>query len=240
MRLVICDGKKQNADSISMSITKYAENTNVIFNISQYSNAKDLLFNSDSYDVAIINVNLVLISGIELGKALKAINPNTFLIYISDDYDALDDAMSLGAIRYFVTPLEQNKIFNALDYIIKLMDSDMLSFHLNNQRKIRRINKSEIIYIEIQNRKTKIVTTKGTFYSRQSMKIWKEELLGPHFDTPHNSFIVNFDFIDEYNKNKNIILDDKYNISISRTKGFEFHKNYSKYLKNTNKFKTMV
>lgn len=34
MRLVICDGKKQNADSISMSITKYAENTNVIFNIS--------------------------------------------------------------------------------------------------------------------------------------------------------------------------------------------------------------
>lgn len=94
---------------------------------------------------------------------------------------------------------------------------------------MERINAKDIIYIEIENRKTKIVTMQKVYQSAEHINFWRERLTGSVFISPHKSFIINFNFVTAYQRDY-VVLDGKYRIPIARTKQTSLHKQFIRFM----------
>ena len=92
-----------------------------------------------------------------------------------------------------------------------------------------RISAENIVYVEIERRKTKIVTDKKEYYTTHTLDYFKERLVSSVFAQPHKSYIVNLNYITAYERT-GIVLDDKYKIPVSRSKQTEFHTAFIRFM----------
>ena len=169
------------------------------------------------------------INGITLGKILTKSIPYIKLIYTSSQAKSLDDSFDVQAVRYYKRPFTQARFFAGLREAIRRVDDETICFDFKDDNSMIRVCKNEILYIEIQSRKTRVVTQTNTYFSRHSMTFWKEHLHSVKFLVPHNSFLVNFDYILKYKRNQFIIMANGDTISIARGKGSDFNGKYTAY-----------
>ena len=57
-----------------------------------------------------------------------------------------------------------------------------------------RIYTNDIIYLEIEKKKTKIVTVDNIYYSNEKISVWKNRLNAISFVCPHSSYVANLDY----------------------------------------------
>lgn len=86
-----------------------------------------------------------------------------------------------------------------------------------------RIYTNDIIYLEIEKKKTKIVTVDNIYYSNEKISVWKNRLNAISFVCPHSSYIANLDYSIKHTRTLLVLakkdLDgniiEKYEISIA-------------------------
>lgn len=86
------------------------------------------------------------------------------------------------------------RLYKALDDAAELINNDIIFFYDVQSASDVRIYTNDIIFIEIEKKKTKIVTTNGTYYSNEKIAVWKNRLNGISFVCPHSSYIANLDY----------------------------------------------
>lgn len=93
---------------------------------------------------------------------------------------------------------------------------------------IYRINASDIIYINIENRKVHIHTYGKELISTEPFSIWKERLHYCFFASPHHSYIVNMQYISCFSKNTVTLVcrDKKYEAYVSSRKYKSFKNSF--------------
>lgn len=163
------------------------------------------------------------INGIDTGKELKRRNPHN-IIFVITSYDGyLDDAFNIRAFRFLSKPLNVVRLYKALDDASELINNDIIVFYDVNTSSDVRVYTNDIIYIEIEKKKTKIVTVNGTYYSNEKISVWKNRLNGISFVCPHSSYIANLDYSIKHTRTQLVLakrdLDgniiEKYEINIA-------------------------
>ncbi len=229
MKVLICNPDQKEAAHIEALVKAFGKKTLINLHTYIYDNPVDVAACGIRFDIAVIEVGMEEINGITLGKILTKSIPYIKLIYISSQAKSLDDSFDVQAVRYYKRPYTEARFFTGLKEAIKRVDSETVCFDFKDDGAKIRISKDEIIYIEIENRKTKVVTKKGTYYAGHSMTFWKEHLHSVKFLVPHNSFIINIDYIVKYKRNQFIVMSNGDTISISRAKGVPFNDRYEAY-----------
>ena len=86
------------------------------------------------------------------------------------------------------------------------------------------VSSRSIIYCETYKRKTRIVTTKGVYNSKEAFDYWKGKLESADFCSPHSSYIVNLNYVESFNRNSLTLAhgDMKQVVSIAQSKRQEF------------------
>lgn len=81
---------------------------------------------ADSFhpDIAIMDIHMPGINGIEAMREIRKTNDNLIIIVMSayDKFDYAKEAMSLGAIEYITKPMDRTKIVNALKKAMEMVD----------------------------------------------------------------------------------------------------------------------
>ena len=95
--------------------------------------------------------------------------------------------------------LDIKRLFAGLEKALELIDNTVISFMVKDSSTVYKISASDIIYVEILGRYTKVVTTGGEYMSNDSMNYWQEKLTATYFYLVHKSFIVNTNYITKYN-----------------------------------------
>ena len=168
------------------------------------------------------------INGIEVGRELQKANPDLVLIYVTAYNHYLDDALDLGITRFFDKPIDSQRFYEGMDKAISKIDNTELRFYLKDSNKgVVTVRSKDIIFVEIIGRKTKIHTKSHEYLSKDGIKVWKARLNKSYFEIPHNSYIINTNFITYYCKDY-IMLDYKYNIPIAFSKRSEFKRKFMK------------
>lgn len=226
MRIAICDDDIKYVKDVERHLKQYFSEHGLSLDLSKYNNGTDLLNSNINFDIVFLDIEMPNINGIELGKKLQKSNPNLILIYITAYNHYLDDALDLGITRFFDKPIDSKRFYRGLEKAIEKLDQTEVQIHLKNSKNgIEIVKMNDIIMVEIENRKTKIVTKNKVYHSNNGIKTWREKLNKSYFESPHNSFIVNANYITYFCKD-HIILDDKYNIPISYRKRAEFKKKF--------------
>lgn len=229
MRLAICDDDKNCLRDVKEHIEFFSKDTGINFEEYSFLTPKDLIASKIIFDIAILDVEMEGINGIKLGEYLRKENPHIILIYLTAHKKYLDDALNLNAVRFFEKPIDSHRFYRGLRDAIDRIDNSIIHFFLKDGKTTDIINAKDIMFIEIDIRKTKIVTLNKTYYSSEHLSFWKNNLRSTVFVIPHRSYIVNMNFITSY-KRESIIISNKYDIPISRNKQSYFYKEFARFM----------
>ncbi len=95
------------------------------------NNGKDGIekFIDISPDLIITDIMMPIMTGLEMAKELKEINPNIYIIILSafSDKDKLLNAIDVGVIKYFIKPFDPDELLEYIISISPLLGSDFIS-----------------------------------------------------------------------------------------------------------------
>ncbi len=206
MKIVICDDEQIYLNAIEVHINKYLIEHNLFADIYKYLGSNDLINNIAYFDIAFLDIEMNGENGLQLGRRLREINPDIILIYITAHNNYLDDALDLGSIRFFDKPINSQRFYKGVEAAInKFNDSNIRYYVSDGNNGVLSLKASDIIYIEIKGRKTKVFAKDKSYYSKKSIKDWEAELAKSFFVSPHKSFIINTKINRKLNPNVRII-----------------------------------
>lgn len=228
MNIAICDDETEYANDIRVHLNQYSSEYGLTFDIYDFNSGEEILASNTVFDIAFLDIEMDGINGIEVGRELQKANPDLVLIYVTAYNHYLDDALDLGITRFFDKPIDSQRFYEGMDKAISKIDNTELRFYLKDSNKgVVTVRSKDIIFVEIIGRKTKIHTKSHEYLSKDGIKIWKARLNKSYFEIPHNSYIINTNFITYYCKDY-IMLDYKYNIPIAFSKRSEFKRKFMK------------
>ncbi len=194
MNIAICDDDKSFRDLLEKHLRNYFNERSISLNFFQFGSGEELLDNQLLFDLVFLDVEMDHINGIDAGRELKRRNPHC-IIFVITSYDGyLDDAFKIRAFRFLSKPLNVVRLYKALDDAAELINNEMIVFYDVKTGSDVRIYTNDIIYLEIDKRKTKIVTVNGIYCSNEKINVWKKRLNGISFVCPHSSYIANLDY----------------------------------------------
>lgn len=194
MNIAICDDNREFRSFLEDSLRNYFDEKSVSLNIFQFESGEELLKNELLFDLVFLDVEMKDINGIETGKILKKRNPHNIIFVITSYNGYLDDAFKINAFRFLSKPLDVTRLYKALDDANDLLKNDIVVFNDMNTGEDVRVHTNDIILLEIDGRRTKVVAVNGTYLSKDKITDWKLRLNGISFVSPHSSYIVNLDY----------------------------------------------
>lgn len=193
MNIAICDDQKNFREQLENQLTNYYANTNISINICHFSSGEELISATTLFDLIFLDIQMKEVNGIDAGRELKSRNPYSIIFIITSYNGYLDDAFKINAFRFLSKPLDVLRLYKALDDAAELINNEIIVFHDMASKENMRIHANDIILVEIEKKKTKIVTVNGTHYSSENIAFWRNKLNGISFVCPHASYITNLD-----------------------------------------------
>lgn len=92
---------------------------------------------------------------------------------------------------------------------------------------------SSIIAVEARSRKVILHTTLRTFESIHNMHFWQELLPTNHFFQTHRSFIINFEYVTDFDHTLIHLANNQFTAYLTRRKYSAFKEAYLLYLEST-------
>lgn len=228
MVIAICDDEQEFINDIRKHLKQYSSEHGLTFEIYEFCSGADILSSKIVFDIAFLDIEMKDINGIEVGRKLQNENPDLVLIYVTAYNQYLDEALDLGITRFFDKPIDSQRFYEGMDRAVSKVDNTEIKFYLKDDNKgVVTVRRKDIIFVEIQGRKTEIHTKEHDYLSKDGIKVWKARLNKSYFEIPHNSYIINTNFITYFCK-EYVILDNKYTIPIAYSKRAEFKRKFMK------------
>lgn len=229
MKIAICDDEQIYIDNIVEHLDIFSAENNIDFEKSIFTSSANILASDIRFDIAVLDVEMDNINGIRLGEELRKKNPHIILIYVTAHRKYLDDALNLNAVRFFEKPLDPQRFYRGLHDAIQRIDNTSITFYLKDREVTERISVQDIIFVEIEKRKTKVVTRDKEYHSDYHISFWQDKLTSTIFISPHKSYIINFNYVTAYERNY-VILDERYKVNIARNKQADFYQKFMRFV----------
>ncbi|WP_455798485.1 LytR/AlgR family response regulator transcription factor [Clostridium butyricum] len=231
--IAICEDNAVQLEQIRNLFTQFSINENVKFNIYTFFTGEDLLAHDyNHYDIVVLDIKMGQLNGINVAKIIRKTNEHLKIIFIT----ALDiywpDGYNVNAFRYILKPLNENIFYNEIKNVIAAINKNKAFITIENNGSLKKILISNIKYLEIYNRKVIIHTNNSKNYTNSyKLKYWNEKLQPFGFANPHNSFLVNLNYVVELSKEKVTLIDGE-TIYVSQRKYKDFKKRFIDFLSN--------
>ena len=201
IKILICDDDKSYIADIQKHIEFFMEGKNIPVQYDIYDSGEPLLTSTEFYDMAFLDVEINGINGIDIGRVLKKNNENIVLFIVTAYDKYLDDALDLNVLRFLQKPINSQRFYAGLSQAIQRIDNSTVEVLVRGgDESIVTVPIQDILYVEIVDRKTKVVTKNQSYLSKQNIKFWQERLIASFFYQTHKSFIVNLKYVTSFHR----------------------------------------
>lgn len=177
--------------------------------------------NSQKIDLIFLDINMPEISGISFAKS---INKEIKIIFTTAYREYAIDGFDLHAVDYLLKPISFERLLNAVNNYfeihhkvspVKTQETTLNDFiFVRSDRRMKKVDFSEIIYVESYNDYLKIHCDNATIVTRETISNIEAKLPIQQFMRTHRSFIISIKRIDSFS-NEELVLHNK-SIPISR------------------------
>ena len=221
MNIALVDDVTEHLKLTQNMTEAYLKERKIAGDLSCFDNAKQLLehVQKDDYcpDIAILDIQMEEIDGIELARKLNEVIPACRIIFLTSYVAYASDVYETQHI-WFVLKKDAKDYFNrAMDKAISsLEEKQKSSLILKQGAKTILIPVNQILYLTKVGRKAQIFCTDGVYYDpHRPAELINEELKG-HFLHCHQGFWVNLDMVKELDHDEFILKGDV-KVPISRS-----------------------
>ena len=194
-------------------------------------------------DLVFLDINLIDGTAFDFIEQTHDLEYKIIFITAYEEYAI--KALKTGAIDYILKPIDIDELQNAVDKVIELdIEDQKKQINLTkavwegNPNKIilslqdcyQIIETKELMYCESDKGYTTFyLENKKKYVASKPLKEFEEQLLKSDFVRPHQSFMVNLNFIDKYDKSGEIHLKNGVKIPVSTRKKEYFLTNLFKF-----------
>jgi DNA-binding LytR/AlgR family response regulator len=204
IKIAICDDDALDLDTIEKILQKYiSERKDFDITFESFNSSYDLISSikeGKKYDIYLLDIIMVGIDGIDLGKEIRKYQEFTSIIYLSSSEEYALDSYKVTAMQYLIKPVDENLVFTTIDKAISQISSDENKLLIKTKNEFIAIPLHHIVYAEYSNHTINYHTYKKEIIkSSASRKPFcetiKSLLLDSRFMKCHNSFVINMKYI---------------------------------------------
>ncbi|MEH7527259.1 LytR/AlgR family response regulator transcription factor, partial [Priestia megaterium] len=171
--------------------------------VGEAANGEELIHyvTKEKPDLALVDIGMPLLNGMEAVKACKELFPTLQVIFITGHDDYALEAFNVKAVDYILKPIDRNRLYGALERAsqvsISLVDKEhsfKKDLMIKQQKNIVFIPLEEIIFIERLDRKSVIHTKNGKFETNEALTSL-EGAVDSRFMISHRSYIINVELL---------------------------------------------
>lgn len=214
-KIAVCDDEEALSAQVKDLITEWNPSIDVLC----FSSGEELLENYQSYEAVFLDIDMAGMNGIETGKAIRRLDKDTKIVYLTAYRDYVSGAFGVHAFQYLLKPVNKKAIWNVLEEIFRYTKSGekkiILDFHTVDGALCLPVE--SIYFFEYENRKIRIVTDKELYYMADKIGNVAKRMAEFGFSMPHQSFVVNMFHVKNV-KNQQIFLDNGMEIPLSQKK----------------------
>ena len=214
-KIAVCDDEEAVSAQVKELITEWNPSVDVVC----FSSGEELLENYQSYEAVFLDIDMAGMNGIETGKAIRKMDKDTKIVYLTAYRDYVSGAFGVHAFQYLLKPVNKKAIWNVLEEIFRYTKAAekkiILDFHTVDGSLCLPVER--IYFFEYENRKIRIVTDEEQYYMADKIGNVAKRMDEFGFSMPHQSFVVNMFHVKNV-KNQQIFLDNGMEIPLSQKK----------------------
>lgn len=236
MRIAVCDDEREIREDIGQKIRHFLPEAEVCL----YESAERLLTEQGMSDILFLDIKMNGMNGMELAERLRRRDRDVTIVFLTALEEYVYRAFDVGAFHYLLKPVDTVKFYEVLEKAVaerqRIRESALLreehaeaSLTIKNKARTEKVYLSEIVYLEVFNRKVTLHKMQGEieFYGRLKEL---EQRLSADFVRCHRSYVVNLRYVRRYN-GAEIILENGDSVLMAKTKYAEFVRRYMDYIR---------
>ncbi len=217
LKAIIVDDELNAIKMLKMLLDENCSDVEVIKTFQDPGEAINYI-KSTSFDILFLDVQMPEMTGFQMLKKFDCID---FEIVFTTSHDEFAiEAFRINAANYLLKPVDEEELVNAIENIKKIKDKEhnyllklLSNFNPQNEFNNSKIsipfatgkeflNTNEIIYCKSDNNYTDIYLTDSTTrLVSKGLKYFEKELPSQMFYRPHNSYLINLNFVSKYHRN---------------------------------------
>lgn len=197
MRIAVCDDEPQDLQTIVDMTREITAQENILCELDSYLSSADLLEainRGEAYSLLLLDVMMDELNGIELAAALREVQNDTAIVFISSNRELALNGYEVAAVRYLAKPLDTEKLREALQFCWRAL-LDKREIALPTNRGVRRIAPPEMIYAETWGRGIRVTLVSGREEVAMKISDLEELVPGRQFVMCHRAYLVNLDYV---------------------------------------------
>ena len=203
----ICDDIKEHAMELQNLLQSLE--ANLRFEITLSSSADEFLAllssvengNSSPWDIIFMDIRMPESDGITLGKKLKELCPDTYLIFTTAYSEYAVKGYEAAAYRYLLKPIKTEDLQVLMTDIRAELDKKK-KILIKSKKNNAYVSLKEILYISAEDKYAIVYTSNGHFISDMSLNNYEEQLNAYGFYRIHRKYLVNVYHHHSLNDNK--------------------------------------
>lgn len=231
MRILICDDDILILEQLKKLIKSYFDSNHIKCpELITYTNGKDLLSDTGDKDIVFLDIEMPEMNGIYAGNQLSKSNKNAIIFVVTSYSEYLDDAMRFHVFRYLSKPLNKQRFFRNMDDALMYYNTINIKIPIETKHGVYTVPASYIVSVEAQRRKVIVYTTNKEFESVHNMNYWLECLPKNCFFQTHRSFIINLEYVTDFDHTIVHLVNGQFTAYLTRRKYSSFKNAYFLYL----------
>ena len=170
-RIAICDDEQCCVDEVLALINEYKSlHEGIEAEVSAFVSSESLLEarKKNSFDVYILDIYIDKKSGVDIAEELRKDEDEAKIIFLTTSAIHYRDAFRVEATHYLEKPVEKTEFFEAMDRIFD--DEEEKYYAVKDGGNIIKVRTEDIFYVLSLDHYKNIVTAKGSYLVRGTMK----------------------------------------------------------------------
>ncbi len=195
--LVICDDHKPHLEAVGRLIAQYQKHTKV-FTIRTFVSSLELRQQEDLLaraDVFLLDIVMPDYTGLELGQAIRSVNPEAIILYFTTSHEFALEAYGVNALEYLLKPVSKEALFKAFDRVLVLARQKARTVFIETRTQTIPVKCHEVLFIEYRDHvlhyHLRDTTMSSKVYRVPFAQAAAELFEHPDFLMVHRAFLVN-------------------------------------------------
>ncbi len=222
VRIAIVEDDKNYTEVLKKYIVRYERESNQTFQTIIFQDGEDILENySAEYDIILMDIEMQFKDGMSTAEEIRKADNEVVIIFITNMPQYAMKGYAVEALDYVLKPINYYAFSQRIDRALSRMKKRTSKFlSVAYKGKMRKMDVSEIYYIEVRNHDLIFHLKNEAFHTRGTMKEIEAELEKDSFFRCNKCYLVNMKYVNAIEENTVLVGTDHVQVSRARKKEF--------------------
>ncbi len=202
IKVLVCDDEKIITDKVQNLLADIQKQYSIEIDIVAVNDVLLVMKSNESYDIAIVDIEMPNVDGLALSEELKKRNSDAIVMILTSFSDYLDSAMRIQVFRYLSKPIDEERFTKNFMEAVSYYKQISKQIIVESGDEVLTIKTKDILYIENLKHGSVIATKNGDYKTNKKPQEWYEIIHQPNcFTFSHKSFLVNLQNVINFDKN---------------------------------------